>query len=211
MRWRAESEDIQQQAFVITLPTVLDEPVLRPPAMRQGRSAITGPIPIGPTVERIGQVSDLDLVWGVAVEIRADRQGTGEQECRVDGGKLALPNAATGFDVEEVVEEAFVTGGVRLGALRACEQVSQAFQRYLGGEVPEEDAALDDDRNRRQRHADGGDTDRSIRVGLVADQSIVRVGFVQIVKDRGQLQQTQLSLAGQSIAIGVSAGSVGQE
>ena len=72
---------------------------------------------------------------------------------------------------------------------------AQAFPGDLGGEVSEEDAALDDDRNRRQRHADGGDTDR-IRVGLVSDQSIVRVGFVQIVKNRGQLQQTQLLLAG---------------
>src|SRR4029453_12321667 len=99
MRWRAESEDIQQQAFVITFPAVLDEPVLRPPAMREGRSAITGPIPVGPTVKRIGQVSDLDLLGGVAVEIGGDGQGAREQECRVYGGKLALPDAAAGFVV----------------------------------------------------------------------------------------------------------------
>src|SRR4029453_790485 len=156
MCWRAESEDIEQQAFVITLVAVLDEPVLRPPSMRQGRAAITGPIPVGPTVERIGQVSDLDLVGGVAVEISGDRQGTGEQECRVDGGKLAFPNAATGFDVQEMVEEAFVTSSVRIGTLRACEQVPQSFQGDLGGEVPVEDSALDDDGNRRQPNATGG-------------------------------------------------------
>ena len=69
MRWRAESEDVEQQAFVVTLPAVRDEPVLRPPAMREGRSAITGPVPVGPTVQRIGQVPDLDFVWRVAVEI----------------------------------------------------------------------------------------------------------------------------------------------
>jgi hypothetical protein len=73
MRWRAESEDIEQQAFVITLVAVLDKPALRAPAMRDGRSAITGPVPIGPTVKRIGQVSDLHLVGGVAVEIGGDR------------------------------------------------------------------------------------------------------------------------------------------
>jgi hypothetical protein len=67
--------------------------------MREGRAAITGPVPIGPTVKRIGQVSDLDLLGGVAVEIGGDGQGTREQECRVYGGKLALPDAAAGFDV----------------------------------------------------------------------------------------------------------------
>ena len=95
--------------------------------MRESRSAITGPIPICPTVKRIGQVSDLDLVGGVAIEISAGRQGAREQKCRVDGGKLAFPNAATGFDVQEMVEEAFVTGSIRLGTLRACEQIPQAF------------------------------------------------------------------------------------
>ena len=126
MRRRAESEDIEQQALVVAFPAMWDEPVLRPPAMRQGRSAIAGPVPVGPLVERIGQVSDLGFVRRVAVEIRADRQGAREQERRVDGGKLALPNAATRFDVQEMVEEALVAGRVRLGTLRACEQVSQS-------------------------------------------------------------------------------------
>src|SRR4029453_17400341 len=143
MRWRAESEDIQEQAFVITLPAVLNEPALRPPAVREGRSSITGPIPIGPAVKRVSQLSDLDLLAGVAIKISTDRQCAGEQECRVDGGNLALPNAATGFDVQEMVEEAFVTASVRLGTLRACEQVPQAPQGDLGSEVSEEDAALD--------------------------------------------------------------------
>jgi len=87
----------------------------------------------------------------------------------------------------------------------------QASPGDLGGEASVENSALDDDGNRRQRHADGSDTDRSIRIGLVSDQSIVRVGFAQIVKNRGQLQQTQLFLAGQSIKVVVGGGSVGHE
>src|SRR4030095_15926750 len=35
MRWRTESEDIEQQAFVITLVAVLDQPVLRPRSLRE--------------------------------------------------------------------------------------------------------------------------------------------------------------------------------
>ena len=55
----------------------------------------------------------------------------------------------------------------------------------------------------------GGDTDRSVRVSLVADQPIVRVGFVQIVQNRGELQQAQISVGEQSIEIVVGTGSVG--
>src|SRR4029453_16502213 len=108
-----------------------------------------------------------------------------------------------------MVEEAFVTGSVRLGTLWAFEQVPQASPRDLGGEASVQNSALDDDGNRRQRHADRSDTDRSIRIGLVSYQSIVRVSFAQIVKNRGQLQQTQLCVAGQSIEIVVGAGTVG--
>src|SRR6185503_17265980 len=169
--------------------------------MCESWSAITGPIPICPTVKSIGQVSDLDFVASIAIEISAGRQRTREQKCRVDGGKLAVPNAATGFDVQEMVEEAFVTGSIRLGTLRACEQIPQAFHRDFGGEVSVEDSALDNDGNRRQRHAHGSDTDRRIRIGLVPDQSIIRVGFAQIIKKGGQLQQSQLSFAEQLLDI----------
>jgi hypothetical protein len=110
-----------------------------------------------------------------------------------------------------MVEEAFVPSSVRSGTLRAFEQVPQAFQGDLGGEVPVEDATLDDDWNRRQRHANGGDTDRSIRIGLVPDKSIVRVGFAQIVKNRRQLQQSQLFLHGQLHNTVIGSGSVGHE
>src|SRR4030095_10940725 len=110
-----------------------------------------------------------------------------------------------------MVEDALVTSSVGLGTLRASEQVPQASPRDLGGEASVENSALDDDGNRRQRHADSSDTDRSIRIGLVSDESIVRVSFVQVVKNRGQLQQSQLCLAGRLIKIVVGAGSVGHE
>ena len=154
-------------------------------------SAVPGPVPVGPAVERVGQAADLGLVGRVAVEVGGDCQRAGEQKRRVDGGQLALPDAAAGLDVQEVVEEALVTGGVRLGPLRAVEQIAQSFAGDLRGELPDDHAALDDDRDRRQGHADGGDADRSVRVGLVADQPVVRVGLVQVVQHRGQLQPVQ--------------------
>ena len=192
MRRRAEPEDVEQQSLVVSLPAMRNESVLRSPAMGQRRPAIAGPVPVGPTVERVGQAPDLGFDGRVAVEICGNCQGTCEQERRVDGGKLALPHAASGLDVQEVIEEALVAGGIGLGTLRAFEQVAQSLQRDLRGEIPEEDSALDDDRNGRQCHADGGDADRSGRVRLVAHQPIVRVGFVQVVQHRGQLQQAEI-------------------
>ena len=171
--------------------------------MRDGRPPITRPIPVGPTVQRIGQGPDLGLDGRVAVEIGADRQGAGEQKRRVDCGKLALPDTTTRFDVQEMIEKALVTRGVRFGTLWAVGQVPESFSGDLGREIPVEDAAFDDHWNRRQCHTDGGDADGSIRVSPVADQSIVRVGFMEIVQDRGELQQAEISVGQRSSVIGV--------
>jgi hypothetical protein len=154
------------------------------------------PIPVGSTVQRIGQGPDLVFDGCVAVEIGADRQGAREQKRRVDCGKLTLPDTATRFDVQEMVEKALVTGGIRFGTLRAVDQVTESFSGDLGREIAVEDAAFDDNWNRRQCHTDGGDADGSIRVSLVTYQPIVRVGFMPIVQDRGELQQAESRRSG---------------
>src|SRR5690349_245956 len=115
----AEAEDIEQQTFVISAPTMGDEPVLGPPAMGQGCLAVAGPVPVGSLVEMVGDLPDFGLIGSVVVEISGHGQGAREQECRVDGRQFALPNAAPGLYVEEMVEEALVARGVRLGPLRA--------------------------------------------------------------------------------------------
>ena len=110
-----------------------------------------------------------------------------------------------------MVEKALVTGGIRFGTLRAVDQVTESFSGDLGREIAEEDAAFDDNWNRRQCHTDGGDADGSIRVGLVTDQPIVRVGFMEIVQDRGELQQAEISVGQRSSEIGVGPGHVSHE
>src|SRR6185369_8107619 len=208
MRWRTKAEDVQQQTFVVTVIAVWDEAGLGPPAMGQTWPTIPGPIPVCPTVKRISQGSDLDLVWRVTVEIGSCRQGPRKQKRRVDGGNRALPNSATRFDIKGMVEQASVARGVGLGTLRACKQDPESLQGALGGEFPVYDSTLDDDRHSRQRHADGGDTDRSSRISLVSDQPIIRVGFAQIVQNGGELQQTEVFL-GELFEIAVGDVSVG--
>jgi hypothetical protein len=94
-----------------------------------------------------------------------------------------------------VVEEAFVTGGVGLRTLREIEQEAEPLPDALGGEVAEEDAALDDHGKRRERHAAGRDARRGVRVGLVADEPVVGVSLVQIVEDRRELQKAEVPVA----------------
>src|SRR5215831_19689312 len=113
--------------------------------MRERRPAVPGPVPVGPAVDRVGQAADLGLVGRVLVEIRGGGEHPREQERRVDRGELTLPHAAAGLDVEEVVEEALVPGGVRLRPLREVVQVAEFPTGDLRRELPDEYAALDGD------------------------------------------------------------------
>ena len=109
-----------------------------------------------------------------------------------------------------MVEKALVSGGIRFGTLRAVDQVTESFSGDLGREIAEEDTAFDDNWNRRQCHTDGGDAGGSIRVSLVTYQAIVRVGFMEIVQDRGELQQAEISVGQRSSEVGI-AGHVSHE
>jgi hypothetical protein len=141
-------------------------------------------------------------------KVRAHGQDACEQKGRVDRGKLTLPDAATRFDVQEMVEEALITEASGSGPCGQSNQVTQTLSVILARETPEEDATLDDDRNGGQGHADGGDADGSVWVGFISDQPIVGICFVQIVQDRGELQQTEIVVGQQSMGIAARWGSV---
>ena len=100
-----------------------------------------------------------------------------------------------------MVEEALVPGGVRLRPLREVEEAAEPAAGDLRGELADDHAALDDDRDRRQGHADGGDAARGVRVGLVPDQAVVRVGLVQVVQHRGPLQPVQVLVGRQPVQV----------
>ena len=54
-----------------------------------------------------------------------------EQERRVDGGELALPDAAAGLDVQEMTEEAFVAGRIRFGPCGHSRRYRRRFSVIL--------------------------------------------------------------------------------
>src|SRR4029434_8457042 len=86
-----------------------------------------------------------------------------------------------------------------------------ALSAERGGGIGVEDAACDDNWNRRQRHTDGGDADGSIRVSLVTYQPIVRVGFMEVVQDRRELQKAEISVGQRSNEVRVDAGHVSHD
>ena len=151
-------------------------------------------MPVRPAVELVRQAADLRLLLGVRVEVGCAGEHAREQEGRVDGGELALPDAAARLHVEEVVVEAAVARRIRLGPLRAVAEEAQPAQHDLGSELARDHAALDDHRNGRQSEPHGGDAARGVGVGLVSDQAVGRVGLVQVVLQRRSLETIQLLL-----------------
>ena len=111
--------------------------------MRQRGTTVAGPVPVGSFIEIIGELANLCLDGGIAVEIGGERQCAREKECRIDRREFAFPNAAARFNVQKVVEEALVTGGVRLWSLRAFQQVSQSPASDLSCTLPSDSLAED--------------------------------------------------------------------
>src|SRR5215813_10240881 len=175
---------------------MLDESRFRKPAISDSRSAVAGPIPVGSFEKCIRQSSNLNLVGCIAIEISTAGKRTCEQKSRVDGRKLTLPDAAACFDVQEMVEEAFVARSVRFGTLRALKQIAKSRPSDLCSEISKDDAALNGYRDCGQRHAAGCNTYWSFRISFIADQPIIRVGFVKIIEDGRELQQTQVLVRG---------------
>ncbi len=91
-----------------------------------------------------------------------------------------------------MIEETLVAGRAGLRPLRQIVQKAQPLARALGCEIAEEDAALDNGRDRRERHAHRGNAGRRGGIGLVADEAVVRVGFVQVVENGRELKMAEV-------------------
>ena len=188
MSRRAEGKKVKQESLVIPLVAVRQEAGLGLPAVAERRAAIARPVPVRPPVERVGQASDVSLFLRVGVEVGAAGKGTREQERGVERGELAIPDATPGIDVEEVIEEPLVPGGVRLRSLRKVHEAPESAASGLRGELANEHAALDNRRDRRQGETDGRDAAWRVGVRFVTDQPIVGVGLVKVVQHRGPLK-----------------------
>jgi hypothetical protein len=195
---RTEAEDVHEQGLVVALPMVRDEAILGAPAMGERRPTVQGPAPVRSTKELVGQTSDLRLLLAVAVEVGRTGEHAREEEGGIDGRQLAVPHAPTGLHVEEVIVEALVAGRIRLGSVRAVAEESESSEGDRWREFPCDHASLDEDRKGGQRQPDRRDAGRCALLGLVADETVLWVGLVEVVLQRGQLEPIQV-LVGQDV------------
>lgn len=91
------------------------------------------PAPVDALVDEGRELADFGFRLVVfAIEILRSRQDAGDEQCRVDGRKLAVPGAMAGIHVQKMVEEAAVAGRVAFLALTRLGEEPQRIDRTLG-------------------------------------------------------------------------------
>jgi hypothetical protein len=84
VRRRSKAENVKNQGFVVTLPTILDESAFGFPTMRYRDSAVLGPLPICTAIDSVGKPANFALTFGITFEILRGRQCSDDQEGRID-------------------------------------------------------------------------------------------------------------------------------
>src|SRR3990170_8504558 len=90
---RTETQNVEQQSFVVAFPPVVEEAAFWLPAVRHRCTLVLRPLPIGAAIERVAKGADFTLVYCTVVEIDARRQRAGQQECAIHCRQFALPGA----------------------------------------------------------------------------------------------------------------------
>jgi hypothetical protein len=93
--------------------------------------------------------------------------------------------------VEEVIVKTLMAGRVGLHALRAVPEKAQRREGPRRGSRARHEASFDTDRITGQGKSGGSDAGGPVRSGLVDDQTIDRIRFVQEVVERLALQRFQ--------------------
>ena len=202
VRWRAQAEHVEEEPLVVALPAVRDETAsparqpwvsVGPPSRAQFQSARR----YSASARRRTSASS----GRVAVEVGGDRSarlrtGTPSRSWTArtsrHDGRCPCPGSGSRSPCSRwrpARGRAGCRGGYGVGGGRSSP------------ELPDDDAALNDDRNRRQRQADRGDAGRERRIGFVPNQSVVRVGLVQVVQDGCQLQPAEFLVRRQPIQV----------
>ena len=109
MGLRAQSEDVDEHALVITNPIGIDQAMFRVPAHRDGRATVRSKeIPVRALVETLGEATDLALGRVITVVILAGEKHAHEQDRGIDAGKLHAAVTQARLHVQEMVEKAVV-------------------------------------------------------------------------------------------------------
>src|ERR671919_966223 len=74
---RRKTKNVQNQSFAVSGPAILDKSRLRFPTVSDCKTAILRPMPIGPGVKIVGDLSDFSFIFRVAIEIHCRRECSG--------------------------------------------------------------------------------------------------------------------------------------
>ena len=179
MRRRTKTENVEDGRFVITLPAVVQKTAFRLPALRHGLAAVLRPLPVDTAVEGVRHVANIRFSPS-AVEISSGGQYSRHQQCRVDQGQLALPDALPGLHVQEVVVKALEAGRVRLFALRTIVEKPQRLQRQRRRHLARHPAVFDRNGIAGQRKADHRDAARRTVARCIGDKPVFGIDVCSI-------------------------------
>jgi len=115
----AQRQQVDDHGFVVAAPVQLDESVGRHPAQRDQRRARLRPGPVHARINGVDQLPYPRLIVVGLVEPALAEQHSGQQQRRVHRRQLAATGSQSAVHVEEVIEEAMVSGhAVEVRALR---------------------------------------------------------------------------------------------
>jgi hypothetical protein len=109
----------------------------------------------------------------------------------IDAGELTVPLPFAGLHVQEVIIETLEAARVGRFALFAIRQKAQRGERAQRGCVALDEIAARADEICPERHADRCDARWPVRRGLVQNQAIAGIGFVEEVAEGVALQPVQ--------------------
>src|ERR1700722_5319444 len=136
-----------------------------------------GPLPIDATIERVGDLANLNLDWRVTGKIGARYEYSAKQQSSVDKRQLAFPDTFAGLHVEEVIIKTHVAGGVGRVTLRAIQEKKKSGKSSLSSVVTSHPAAFHSYWIRGQRESDRCDAAGRTGRRPIGDQSIGQIAL----------------------------------
>ena len=179
MRRRRQRDEVGDHRLVVAAPVVGEVAAFRVPAVSDGRRADLRPAPVGPGVQRIHERAQFRFLRRLLIKIGLAEERPGQEQSRVDGGQLDVPESQPGFGVEEVVVEAVEAGGAGgRGVLRRIAEEPQRRHDSCARLVPRDPCVFDADRVGGERETRGADAHERMGRPPVRHQTRARIGPV---------------------------------
>ena len=194
MRRRTDGEQVNHHELAIVFPARAQETALRLPSHAERFAAVEHPRPIHALVDCSCKILDLGII-----EMLANRQHAAEQKRGVDRGEFTIPYSLSGFDNDEVVEEAVLVGqSPREKAKRLPHPIPDRRRLPVTARFPDAQAA---ESKARRRNTGNAPLVVAIKQRAIPDLAGRAAGFVPKKLERGALDFVLQLIIGTAIRI----------